>query len=592
MMYCVREHMYASGWQLGSVQPGLNAHTPMSVNLEQYYDEASDSDSEDEKAFNKVFNKKVEGPTPARRMDVPEPVPEPDASGAPQTVELGGGAQINICAHRAGEAVPVPVSAPWRNKENWPVNKWTGSDWAKLSLACEAPLTTPWRKGLAPVSLAALEAIKQPLPVRCKSGVSSISTGIYSPSTTRSASTDLYSESEQDGSDRSVSEPEAEAAQMDGEVVEAHASSLFAVGQLLAWRAAVEPTRSCPRIMAAAVEEAADASPVVAAPTSTAPAAAQAEEQGELVVSANSWAAQMRARRSSGAPATPSTQQRRTDGTGSLLVSGTSWAAHQRARRSGAGGGEQQDDAEIARALKSKLNKLTLEKFEELSNQIMCVPMRTTTHVECLITEVFEKAITQHHFIDMYADLCSLLHEHFIASPVGNDPKFSFKKLLLNECQKSFERNLEPPQGLAELDQEERTLMEFRYKHRMIGNIKFIGALLVRKMLAGKVLLAILQELTSEPTPEALESLAALLTATGPVFDSAEWAFRGGLEAIFAEVSAIIQKPTCEPRSRCLLKDVLDFRSRGWKQSRRPTQEAPKTLREVSEKQALEQCGK
>jgi len=238
--------------------------------------------------------------------------------------------------------------------------------------------------------------------------------------------------------------------------------------------------------------------------------------------------------------------------------------------------------------LKSLLNKLTLEKFEDLSAQILRVPMQTAAHVELLITEVFEKAITQHHFIDMYADLCTLLHEHFAASPVGNDPKFNFKKLLLNECQHSFERNLEPPKGLDLLDAEERTLREFRYKHRMMGNIKFIGALLVRRMLAGKVLLAILNELIHDPTPEALESVAALLTATGPVFDSPDWAFHAALEAVFAEVRSLVKKASCDQRSRCLLKDVLDLRTGGWK-ARRRLQDAPATLKEVSDRKAAEE---
>ena len=45
----------------------------------------------------------------------------------------------------------------------------------------------------------------------------------------------------------------------------------------------------------------------------------------------------------------------------------------------------------------------------------------TSKHVEILIQEVFEKATTQHHFIDMYADLCTLCHEHFAEHPIGDD---------------------------------------------------------------------------------------------------------------------------------------------------------------------------
>ena len=95
-----------------------------------------------------------------------------------------------------------------------------------------------------------------------------------------------------------------------------------------------------------------------------------------------------------------------------------------------------------------------------------------------MIPEVFEKATTHHHFIDMYADLCEQLHEFFTENPIGNDAKNSFKKVLLGECQGSFERNLTAPVDLGGLTGEERTLSEIRFKLKMIGNVKFVDVLL------------------------------------------------------------------------------------------------------------------
>ncbi|CAJ1431299.1 unnamed protein product, partial [Effrenium voratum] len=56
----------------------------------------------------------------------------------------------------------------------------------------------------------------------------------------------------------------------------------------------------------------------------------------------------------------------------------------------------------IARSIKSILNKLTLEKFQALSQQLLSCGISTAQHVEVLIREIFDKATTQHHFIDMY----------------------------------------------------------------------------------------------------------------------------------------------------------------------------------------------
>jgi len=276
-----------------------------------------------------------------------------------------------------------------------------------------------------------------------------------------------------------------------------------------------------------------------------------------------------------------------------LAVSENSFAARARARRAQAAEGAQEDETTmVERSLKSLLNKLTLEKFTDISTQLLAVPMNSTHHVEILIKEIFEKAITQHHFIEMYSDLCSLVHEHFLKHPPTDDPKFTFKRLLLEECQASFERNLKPPMDFKKIaDEDERVLAEFKYKNRRLGNVKFIGSLLQRKMLASKVFIAILEELLQSSSDESLESVAALLTAAAPLFDFKDWQYYVALNGIFAQVKSMISKPVCTARSKCLLKDVLDLRAAGWKDKRAAHKEAPTTLSEVSKLAAQEGGG-
>jgi len=231
-----------------------------------------------------------------------------------------------------------------------------------------------------------------------------------------------------------------------------------------------------------------------------------------------------------------------------------------------------------------------VEKFPQLYDQLLACGIRTTGHVQALIKEVFQKATTQHHFIDMYADLCSLLNEHFMDSPISEDPKFNFKRLLLNECQSSFERHLTPPEDTKHIeDFDERSVAEHKYKTRMLGTIRFVGALLVRKMLVAKVMLAICAELISDPTPEALESLAALLTVVGPTFDKKEFPGHATLIGIFCELEAIAKKPKCDARAKCLIQDVLDLRAEGWKDHRPKRIEGPMKLTEVAQRAAEEQ---
>eukprot|EP00747_Dinoflagellata_sp_TGD_P098954 gnl/TRDRNA2_/TRDRNA2_167601_c2_seq8.p1 gnl/TRDRNA2_/TRDRNA2_167601_c2~~gnl/TRDRNA2_/TRDRNA2_167601_c2_seq8.p1 ORF type:complete len:457 (+),score=86.32 gnl/TRDRNA2_/TRDRNA2_167601_c2_seq8:771-2141(+) len=191
----------------------------------------------------------------------------------------------------------------------------------------------------------------------------------------------------------------------------------------------------------------------------------------------------------------------------------------------------------------------------------------------------------------MYADLCVQLHTFFVEHPLDTDPKgTAFKKILLNECQLSFERDLAPPKDMLEtLSGEDRTIGEMAYKRRMLGTIKFVGNLLTRRMLASKVTIAVAEELLADPTCEALESLATLLTVVGPVFDAPEWPYHLALKAIFDRVSGLSKQSSVDTRARCLLKDVLDLRAAEWTDRKPKKVEGPKKLAEVA---AEEGCQK
>lgn len=270
-----------------------------------------------------------------------------------------------------------------------------------------------------------------------------------------------------------------------------------------------------------------------------------------------------------------------------LRVSETCWAAQQRLRRSTV---VIDDDEEVSRAVKAILNKLTIERFGSLFEKLLSCGVKTSTHMQLLIDEIFEKATTQHLFIDMYADLCIKFNDYFsehAKSGEGVDANAKiFRKILITACQTTFRRNLTPPEKLNELSERERIVVEAKYKTKMMGNLKLIGGLLVRKMLVSKILLSILNELLSMPTPEALESLAVLLTVTGSSFDTPKWAHHAALGDIFSQLEALAADGNTDTRSRCLLQDLLDLRAAGW-QDRRPKKlEAPTTLAEVARKQA------
>jgi hypothetical protein len=273
-----------------------------------------------------------------------------------------------------------------------------------------------------------------------------------------------------------------------------------------------------------------------------------------------------------------------------LKPSATSWAEMQRLRRQ-AKNSEVPDDKAVERTMKSILNKLTIEKFDALYTQLTQCGLRTSSHVESLVAEVFEKATVQHHFIPMYADLCARLNAWF--EKEGTPGDCNFRKILLDQCQSQFEKSLEPMK-LTSDDEEEREEEASRYKKRMLGNIRLVGELLTRKMLSPKVLIACSSELLTAPfVSDRLESLAALLTTAGPTFDDPSWPYHAVLGHTFGRVLDVSKDTSVPTRVRFLLTDLLELRNSGWKNQKKVTaKEGPKKIEEIHEDAAREKAAK
>merc|ERR1719253_2072565 len=121
-----------------------------------------------------------------------------------------------------------------------------------------------------------------------------------------------------------------------------------------------------------------------------------------------------------------------------LVASTNSWSAQQIKL---ARAGPTNSDEEIVRSMKSILNKFTLEKFDVLFAKLLNCGIYTDKHIKLLVHEVFDKACLQHHFVDMYADLCMRL-EQWLDNTHTATSSNEFRRILLNQCQESFELSI------------------------------------------------------------------------------------------------------------------------------------------------------
>lgn len=264
----------------------------------------------------------------------------------------------------------------------------------------------------------------------------------------------------------------------------------------------------------------------------------------------------------------------------------TSWVSQR--KRVGQGSDTEDEHAPFVREMHLILNKLTVDKFPQLSAHVLSLiskSQRPHHGIPVLVQMVFEKATVQHHFIDMYVNLCVKLHDWLTEKNMSLEADCNFKRILLNQCQISFEEYLEPPTFGSELYEQ-----QVKYKTKMLGNIKLVGELIRRGMLVRKIALSIASDLVQAPVhAERLEALAVFLETAGPSLDEPTWSHYQQFNAIFSEVTRIAQSDETPVRTRCLLKDVLDLRQSRWqmRKIRKFDEDAPTTIAQVHKKAAL-----
>nr|DBA15660.1 TPA: hypothetical protein GDO54_003133 [Pyxicephalus adspersus] len=254
----------------------------------------------------------------------------------------------------------------------------------------------------------------------------------------------------------------------------------------------------------------------------------------------------------------------------------------------------------LFRKVRSILNKLTPQMFNQLMKQVTDLTVDTEERLKGVIDLVFEKAIDEPSFSVAYANMCRCLAT--LKVPMADKPgsTVNFRKLLLNRCQKEFEKDkadddvFEKKQKELELatTPEEKTrlqeeLEESRDKarRRSIGNIKFIGELFKLKMLTEAIMHDCVVKLLKNHDEESLECLCRLLTTIGKDLDFEKAKPR--MDQYFHQMEKIVKERKTSSRIRFMLQDVIDLRLCNWV-SRRADQ-GPKTIEQIHKEAKIEE---
>ncbi|XP_076449980.1 eukaryotic translation initiation factor 4 gamma 2-like [Babylonia areolata] len=251
----------------------------------------------------------------------------------------------------------------------------------------------------------------------------------------------------------------------------------------------------------------------------------------------------------------------------------------------------------IFRRVRGILNKLTPEKFDKLSLELLNVGIDTPVILKGIILLVFEKALEEPKYSRLYAQLCHRLCEDVPNFEPASSSSSSFRRLLLNKCQDEFENRSKATEVLDKKDgpltDEEREQFQLA-KEKMLGNIKFIGELGKLEMLQESILHRCIQQLLEKKknTPlrdmeEDMECLCQIMRTVGPRLDTPK--AKALMKQYFNRIEVFASNEELPSRIRFMLQDVMELRDNGWKPRRVATENGPKTItairREASDSQ-------
>lgn len=242
----------------------------------------------------------------------------------------------------------------------------------------------------------------------------------------------------------------------------------------------------------------------------------------------------------------------------------------------------------ISRKVKSLLNKLTAEKFDSISTQVLeyanfSVDEENGQSMKLVIQLIFEKATDEALWGAMYAKLCRKLMMEIdqevkeVVDGKTVNGGMLFRKYLVGRCQidfengwkdreaaslKAAEKSVDDKQRLSEQadnkSSEPAVLSDEYYalqkiKRRGLGLIQLIGELFKLEMVNKNVMRQCFIKLlghVSEVDEEDVESAVKLLRTIGPIYDQQSGE---NVQGIIARLEQIEQDPTTPQRIKFMI---------------------------------------
>lgn len=310
---------------------------------------------------------------------------------------------------------------------------------------------------------------------------------------------------------------------------------------------------------------------------------------------------------------------------------------------------DKKDDDQSVREATLILNKLSVTKFEKLSNEFMEVVGAEATFSTTLLKRTVElivsKAQMEEHFCFMYADLCRKITDQWasvpmpvvektaeaaegegddavtktssgdadtegVATPVETETPSKtrgelFREFLLERCQSEFEVDriaaLEEIANDQTLEDEGRLAKELILKKRYTGHMRFIGEIYMKDLVKANIMNQCLAILIEDTEEEELMCMIKLFQTIGAKIEqyflqksrmkkTKDKKFQDVIPMYFRRIEEMSTKHP-NSRVRFMLKDLIEMRTANWT-ARREEEKVEDLSVKVSDSNGSDNTGK
>lgn len=252
-------------------------------------------------------------------------------------------------------------------------------------------------------------------------------------------------------------------------------------------------------------------------------------------------------------------------------------------------------EEELSRLVRGQLNRICPSNLQTIVDHLAAVELRSGSDLNIFIKIIFSKALSEPHYCETYADMVFKLRHRLPEFPPDeeNGKPVTFHRALLTACQEEFEKmpgcleesdsdDEDDEQGFspAQITSELLAVRHLRRKQRLLANMKFIGHLFLRRLLAVKVIGTIVHELVGVreedpdffPAEHAVEATCELLQAIGHTMDSSPDGkklmcfFLSHLQSLSTATIGVrnLARHRLSRRARFQIQDLSELRASGW----------------------------